>query len=88
MLTPVTATWSSTESNLRVIVTSKSGSGGCGSTYAGDDAYSTDVINVAAGPSGSTSRNWRINDPGTLTLCGYLYRMNDRTLSAVTGRCG
>jgi hypothetical protein len=86
VLTPVTVTWSSTGPNLRVIVTSKPGSQGCGSTYAADDAYSTDVINRLVGPSGSTSQNWRLNDPGTLTLCGYLYRMNDPTLLAATGR--
>jgi hypothetical protein len=85
VFTPVTATWSSAESNLRVIVTRKAGSRGCGRTYAADDAYSTDVINRVVGSSGSASQNWRLNDPGTVTLCGYLYRANAPGLLAATG---
>lgn len=85
VFTAITATWSSTESNLRVIVTSKAGSRGCGSTYAADHADSTVWINRLVGSSGSTSRYWRLLDPGTATLCGYLYRAGEPVLLAATG---
>src|SRR4051794_5713401 len=86
VLTPITVSWSSAQPSVRVIVTSKPGSLGCGSTYAADDAHSRDVINRLAGSSGSASQNWTLADPGTLTLCGYLERAADSAPLAATGR--
>jgi hypothetical protein len=83
--TLVTATWSATAPSVRVIVTSKPAPRGCGRTYAVDDPYSKDVMNRVVASTGSASRTWRLNDPGTLTLCGYLQRANDATLVAATG---
>ena len=85
VFTPITATWNSTESNVRVIVTSKPGVQSCGTSYAADDAYSRDWINRVVGASGSTSRNWRLFDPGTVTLCGYLQRAADAAPLATAG---
>jgi hypothetical protein len=86
--TRVTATWSATESSVRVIVTSKPGPRGCGSSYPADAPYSQDVLNRVVASSGSVSWNWRLNDPGTLTLCGYLQRADAATLVAATGPVG
>jgi hypothetical protein len=54
-------------------------------TYAIDDPRSTDVINRVVGPSGSLSQLWKLNDPGTLTLCGYLQRVDTGARLAATG---
>jgi len=85
VLTPVTVSWSAAESSIRVIVTRKPGSRGCGRTYGTDDPYSTDVMNRVVGPSGSATQYGRLNDPGTLTLCGYLQRADNAALLAATG---
>jgi hypothetical protein len=82
---PITATWSASQADLRVIVTSKGGSQGCGATYAADDRYSQDWINRLVGATGSTARSWRLMDPGTVTLCGYLMRASDSVPLAATG---
>src|SRR4051794_38658749 len=83
-LTPVTVSWSAAESSVRVILTRKPASRGCGPTCAADDPYSNDVINRLVGPGGSATQYGRLNDPGTLTLCGYLQRADNGALLAAT----
>jgi hypothetical protein len=83
--TRITATWNATEPNVRLIVTSKAVPQGCGVTYAGDDAPSTDVINRVVGASGSAWRDWTLANPGTLTLCAYLQRVDNAAPLGSTG---
>ncbi|WP_028062212.1 hypothetical protein [Solirubrobacter soli] len=84
---PITATWTSSDPDPRVIVTIKpDGPLGCGSAYNVDDPNSSDVIYTSGSASGSTTQTHTIYDPGTSIVCGYLQNSSsDASPLAVTG---
>lgn len=84
---PITASWSSTSPDASVFVTIKpDGPLGCGSSYLVDEPNSSDLLSSSDALTGSTTKPWTIEDPGTSIVCGYLqdtYR--DTSPLAVTG---
>jgi hypothetical protein len=72
---PITVTWSTAEQDPRVMVTVKPvGPLGCALTHAVDNPNSADVISNSNGnsPAGSSTANWRADDPGSWLFCAYL----------------
>jgi hypothetical protein len=84
VFTSITATWSSAQPSVRLIVTSKTGSRGCAASAAADIASGKVVMHRVRGASGSTSNQWKLDFPGTVTLCGFLLRSSDGALLAAT----